>query len=449
VAVYQSIIAQIGRELDRALPVPETQEQFVASFSQETLPKPLILILDEFDALQQAPLYGVVAAFRDMYNIRHQEADRTSAEKTYLLHGVALIGVRSVLGLESASGSPFNIQRSIHIPNLTEDEVRTMFAWYEEESGQKFAPGVIDRVYYEMRGQPGLTCWLGELLTEKYNRHETEITMDDFELAYSFAVNVLPNNNIVNIVSKAKQEQYKPLVLDLFQTTKKINFRYGDPTVNFLYMNGVVDHETVLGDGSHKHYLKFPNPFIQKRLFNYFAHELYMNLTHLHDPLLDLSNVVTSTHLDIPAVLGLYEEYLQKNRGWLFNGVPRRKGDERIYEAVYHFNFYMYLTQFMYDYDGTVLPEFPTGNGQIDLLIRHSGRLYGLEVKSYANRAEYDKALVQAAKYANRLNTQEIWLVLFIEMIDDDTRQQLEKPYVDQTYGVTVQPVFVTIGSMR
>jgi len=197
VGVYQSIIAQIGRELDCILPVPETQEQFVSSFSSEVLTKPLILILDEFDALQQAPLYGVVAAFRDMHNIRHQEATRTTAEKTYLLHGVALIGVRSVLGIENTSGSPFNIQRSVHIPNLTEDEVQTMFKWYEEESGQKFAPGVIDRIYYEMRGQPGLTCWLGELLTEKYNRHEPEITMDAFEFAYAAAVDELPNNNIV------------------------------------------------------------------------------------------------------------------------------------------------------------------------------------------------------------------------------------------------------------
>jgi len=172
-------------------------------------------------------------------------------------------------------------------------------------------------------------------------------------------------------------------------------------------------------------------------------------ISHLYDPLLDLSNIMTSTLLDIPAVLRLYEYYLHKNRSWLFKFAPRRATDERIYEAVYHFNLYMYLTKFMYAYDGTVLPEFPTGNGQIDLLIYHGGATYGLEVKSFANRAEYDKALVQAAKYAQRLNTPDIWLVLFIEVIDDDNRQKLEKPYVDPTYGVTVHPIFVTIGSMN
>ena len=448
-AVYRSIIARISQELDYTLPIPETQEEFVAAFSQKNLPKPLILILDEFDALQPEALRGVVAALRNIYTMRNQELDKTTSEKTYRLHSVALIGVRSVLGVENASGSPFNIQRSVHIPNLTEDEVAGMFLWYEEESSQKFAPGVIERVYYEMRGQPGLTCWLGELLTETYNRYESEITMDDFEFAYAAAVDELPNNNIVNIVSKAKQEQYKPLVLELYETTEKMSFRYGDPATNFLYMNGVVDREIVQVGNKYRRYLKFPNPFIQKRLFNYFAHELYRNPGQLYAPLLDLSTIITPASLNIPALLHLYEEYLQKNRSWLFKSAPRRAADERIYEAVYHFNLYMYLSKFMYSYDSTVLPEFPTGNGQIDLLIYHGGATYGLEVKSFANRAEYDKALVQAAKYAQHLNTPDIWLVLFIEMIDDDNRKDLEKPYVDSTNGVTVHPVFVTIGSMN
>ena len=36
----------------------------------------------------------------------------------YLLHGLALVGVRAVLGIDSDRGSPFNVQRSLHVPNL-------------------------------------------------------------------------------------------------------------------------------------------------------------------------------------------------------------------------------------------------------------------------------------------------------------------------------------------
>jgi hypothetical protein len=103
-------------------------------------------------------------------------------------------------------------------------------------------PDVIDRIWYEFQGQPGLTCWFGELLTETYNQATDQpITMSYFEGVYAEALDLLPNNNILNIISKAKQEPYKSFVLELFQTKKpKFNFTYDDPIINFLYMNGVI-----------------------------------------------------------------------------------------------------------------------------------------------------------------------------------------------------------------
>jgi hypothetical protein len=62
---------------------------------------------------------------------------------------------------------------------------------------------------------------------------------------------------------------------------------------------------------------------------------------------------------------------------------PRRATDLRIFEAVYHFNRYMYLSIFRRLRGGLVYPEFPTGNGKIDLIINYAGQKYGLEVKSY------------------------------------------------------------------
>jgi hypothetical protein len=39
-------------------------------------------------------------------------------------------------------GSPFNVQRSVHIPNLTHDEVVYLFDWYQRETGQSIQPEV-------------------------------------------------------------------------------------------------------------------------------------------------------------------------------------------------------------------------------------------------------------------------------------------------------------------
>ncbi|MEN8218982.1 MAG: hypothetical protein ABFS56_21945 [Pseudomonadota bacterium] len=177
--------------------------------------------MDEFDSLPEPVIAGLVGFFRNIYHNRQNQLDKSSVEKDYLLHGIALIGVRAVLGVENVKGSPFNVQRSVHIPNLTHDEVTYLFNQYQQESGQSIDPEVIERIWYEFKGQPGLTNWFGELLTETYNQATNQpITMAHFKGIYANALDLLPNNNILNIISKAKQEPYKPFVLEMFQTSE-------------------------------------------------------------------------------------------------------------------------------------------------------------------------------------------------------------------------------------
>jgi hypothetical protein len=420
-----------------------TLEDFHLLFKRETLSKPLILILDEFDALDQDAIASLVGVFRHIYNTRQNQADKSTAEKSYLLHGMALIGVRAVLGVENVKGSPFNVQRSMHIPNLTHDEAVYLFNCYQQESGQLINPEVVERIWYEFQGQPGLTSWFGELLTETYNKATDQpITIAHFEEVYAAALDLLPNNNILNIISKAKQEPYKRFVLELFQTKTKVKFTYRDPIINFLYMNGVVEVEQV---SLSENYVKFPCPYIQKQLFSYFARELYQEMDGLYDPFEDLSDTITEDSLNIPQLLHRYEQHLQANREQVLKNAPRRR-DLRVYEAVFQFHLYVYLTSFLRSYDSQVQPEFPTGNGQIDLLIRHAGQLFGLELKSFANQRAYNKALIQAAEYGQELEVASIWLVLFIESVDETNRQRFEADYTDEETGVIVYPRFVQTG---
>jgi len=153
------------------LPQIDRWQQVSTLFSRTYFEKPVILIIDEFDALTEEFINALANQFRTIYTKRSFDKESASIDKNNLLHGLALIGVRSVLGIENDSGSPFNIQRSVHIPNLTADEVNSMFHWYTEESGQPIEQAVIDQIFYETQGQPGLVSWLGELLTTKYNDH--------------------------------------------------------------------------------------------------------------------------------------------------------------------------------------------------------------------------------------------------------------------------------------
>lgn len=445
--VLKIFIDELSAFLGRKLPEIRVWEDLPKVFTHQYLSKPLILIIDEFDALHERFINKFASEFRKIYTARFNESHKTSGEKVYLLHGLALIGVRSVLGIENVSGSPFNVQRSVHIPNLTFEEVDGLFRWYERESGQTVEQDVIQRIYDETRGQPGLTCWLGELLTEGFDyyqpAHEQPMTMEVFEKVYKAAIYALPNNNILNIISKANKEPYKNMVLDLFKTEEKIEFRYDDRQTNYLYQNGVIDHDV---DDPTGPYIRFASPFVQKRLFNYFSYELFRYMGKLHEPFEDLSDVYTEGGLNIRGLAMRFQAHLHKNRDWLLEDAPRRK-DLRLFEAVYHFSFYRFVCDFLGTGYAVVYPEFPTGNGQIDLLIIYRGNRYGLELKSFTNERDYHDALEQAVRYGNRLQLSEISLISFVEYINEETRRKYEVDYIDKNSGVTVTPIFVETGN--
>ncbi len=442
--IARSIAYEILRSLHKPRLEMTTLEDLQRIFTRDVLEKPLVLILDEFDTLTEEAISGIAGIFRNMY-LHRQDDPNPSAQKEYLLHGVALIGVRSVLGIENQRGSPFNVQRSLHIPNLTYQEVDGMFKWYERDSGQKVEQEVIDRLYYETQGQPGLTCWFGELLTEGFEHYQPPkdrpISIENFNYVFMWATKGLPNNNILNILSKAKQKPYKDLVLKFFQAKKKMEFRYDQPKLSFLYMNGIIDIEQT----PETLYVKFSSPFVQKRLFNYFSDAIFEEMGDVRHFPDDIKDVMTTDGLNIRNLMKRFETYLKQNREWLLQDAPKRK-DLRIYEAVYHFCFYRYLCDFLSPEKARVYPEFPTGNGKIDLIIRYDGKQYGLELKSYSNEREYYEALDQAAKYGKEFGFPEVWLISFVEYVDDATRQKYEKAYLHKETDVKVIPIFVETG---
>jgi hypothetical protein len=442
--VISAFVDKLSEVFQKEFPSIKKIRHTPTLFTKKYFQKPVILIIDEFDSLEEDFINDFANIFREIFSSRSNETGKKSKDKTHLLHGLALVGVRSVLGIENVTGSPFNVQRSLHIPNLTDKEVDGMFKWYEEESGQTVEKVVIDQLYYETNGQPGLTGWFGELLTETYNEESNKaITPENFEKVYAAAVKVLPNNNIINIISKANKEPYKQMVLELFKTDRKIEFTYDNTKLNYLYMNGVIDREE---ENRIEYYVKFSCPFVQKRLFNYFSSELFHSMGRLYEPFESLDHTITETHLDIRNLVKLYQTYLIKNREWLLKDAPRRR-DLRIYEAVYHFNLYSYLNEFLRTQGGRVFPEFPTGNGKIDLIVTYAGNRYGIELKSYVDERNYRDSLQKAAKYGKQLELSEIFLVVFVESIDGKSRKKYEVDYPDKETGVKVLPIFVETGN--
>jgi hypothetical protein len=436
--IIKIIAKEIGEGLNKTFRGINDENKFQEIFKKGVLYKPLILIMDEFDAIKEIGINAVVSTFRNIYFRRMDEGDQPTDQKTYLLHGVALIGVRSVLGIENQEGSPFNVQRSIHIPNLTFAEVEGMFKWYEQESGQKVEDEVVKALYDETWGQPGLTCWFGELLTETYNHDmKKPISMYNFREAYGAATHILPNNNILNIISKVRKKPYDERVIEFFQTGEKIAFNFDDKELNYLYMNGVIDEEKV---GIEEYYVRFSCPFVQKRIFNFFSRQIFKHLGLLIHPLDEMNDAITEETLHIPNIIKRYQAYLTKNKEIYFKNVPRRKDDLRIYEAIYHFNLFRYLYDLLRSWEVEVIPHFPTGNGKVDLILKYREKIYALELKSFKDISRLNKAMEQAGEYGVQMGLKEVYLLVFVELSPEEAKQ-LEKEIEKQGVTVIVLPI--------
>jgi hypothetical protein len=153
-----------------------------------------------------------------------------------------------------------------------------------------------------------------------------------------------------------------------------------------------------------------------------------------------MEDAINEETLYIPNIINRYRAYLKKNRELFFKDVPRRKTDMKIYEAIFHFNLYRYLVDLLRGRGVEVIPQFPTGNGKIDLILKYHGKIYAMELKSFKDMYTYEKGIDQAAEYGGQLGLKEIVFLVFVELSQEEAKP-LEQEVERSGIKVIVLPV--------
>jgi len=144
-------------------------------------PRPLVLFIDEIDALQNEVLISVLRQIRDGYPNRPQEFPQS----------IALIGLRDVRDYKVASGgserlgtsSPFNIKvRSITMRDFTFAEMVELYQQHTQRTEQAFTPEALNYAYELTNGQPWLVNALVKVIIEDIKVIET-INFEHFHQA--------------------------------------------------------------------------------------------------------------------------------------------------------------------------------------------------------------------------------------------------------------------------
>ncbi|MCP4349762.1 MAG: hypothetical protein GY795_30140 [Desulfobacterales bacterium] len=86
-------------------------------------------------------------------------------------------------------------------------------------------------------------------------------------------------------------------------------------------------------------------------------------------------------------------------------------------------------------------PEFPTGNGRVDLHLKCDGRQGIIEVKSYKSQSKLEKAKKQAAGYAKKLELPAITIAVFTPVEDEQVLRQLSGEQIIEGVKVTTTAI--------
>ena len=118
-------------------------------------PKPLVLLIDEIDALVGDTLLSVLRQLRAGYPQRPR-----GFPQSVVLCGVRDIRdyrIRSAAGEVVAGGSPFNVAaKSLRMGDFTTTQICKLLSQHTKETGQRFSKAAQDAVWAQTKGQPWL-----------------------------------------------------------------------------------------------------------------------------------------------------------------------------------------------------------------------------------------------------------------------------------------------------
>jgi hypothetical protein len=192
----------------------------IATLTRWTLAsdRPLVLLLDEVDALVGDALISLLRQIRTGYTQRPRAFPQT----------IVLCGVRDVRDYRIhtaeqeiiTGGSAFNIKaESLRLGNFNRHEVETLYQQHTTETGQAFAAGVLNRVWDLTRGQPWLVNALAyeTCFKLKAGRDRTQpITVEMIEQAKEHLI-LRRETHLDQLADKLKEPRVRKVIAPILE----------------------------------------------------------------------------------------------------------------------------------------------------------------------------------------------------------------------------------------
>lgn len=355
-------------------------------------PRPLVVLIDEIDALRDETLISVLRQLRSGYPSRPQAFPQS----------LALIGVRDVRDYKVASGgstrlntaSPFNIKvKSLTLQNFTHEDVTQLYAQHTAETGQVFQPDATQHAFDLTQGQPWLVNALAkEIVEELVTDPAQPITADAIDTAKEILIQ-RNDTHIDSLTSILREDRVRAVIEPLLAGQELGDVPQDD--IQFLIDLGLCRMSPAGG-------LIVANPIYQEVLPRVLSQTPQASLPQITPSWLTPEGVLNPEKL-LEAFLAFWRQHGQP----LLKSAP-------YHEIAPHLVMMAFLHRVV-NGGGTLEREYAIGSDRMDICLRYGDVTLGMELKVWRDSRPdpLQAGLEQLDRYLAGLGLATGWLVIF------------------------------------
>ncbi len=370
----------------------------------EAAEKPIVLFLDEVDALVGDTLISLLRQLRAGYKQRPAAFPST----------IVLCGVRDLLDyrIRASSektaitgGSAFNVKAtSLRLGDFERDQMERLYRFHTEETGQKFEPEAIELAWELTEGQPWLVNALAYEVTWAVKANRDRSRLITGEMIRAAAENIIQRRetHLDQLSDKLQEDRVRRVIHPIIAND--------DDTEQIP--NSDIEYCVDLGLVKRKPQLRIANPMYREVVPRWlvFSAETFMT----HDRLWFVGD---DGRLDMAKLLPAFQQFFrEQSDSWIQKFDYHEAGPQLLLQA--------YLQRIV-NAQGRINREYGLGRKRTDLFIEwpldgdFTGVVQRIVIECKLQRPGrkrekvIEKALAQTADYADRCGADEAHLLIF------------------------------------
>jgi len=376
----------------------------ILTYLSEMIKKPVVLFIDEIDALVGDTLISVLRQLRAGYSKRPQSFPST----------MILCGVRDIKDYRIQTsgqdiitgGSAFNIKaKSLRLGNFSKDDVINLYLQHTQETGQKFAEECFDLVMDYTDGQPWLVNALANEVTyEMKENRDPAITITARMLEEAKERLILSRQtHLDQLADKLKEDRVRRVVLPMILGEA---FEYKVDDVEYCLDLGLIK-KTAEG-------LVISNSIYQEVIPRELTEMNQQNFLSMFRP----DWVDSDGKLNVTTLLALFKDFWAENAGiWASNIQGYQEAAPQLVTQAF--------LQRVANGSGFINREYGISKKRTDLMLKWKYEKDGqtifqkivMELKVIGKKQNYEKvkedALIQTATYAKLCGSDEAHILIF------------------------------------